>query len=124
MVRLSASTCARLLQAPGRLHSSLLGNLQDASKAMAGNTKATPLDPSPAALGLADSKPAAESQACTRLASAAWFIYDYCRQAGHKLTQSDADVVWDMQAAPGTIAHCCHSPDCGTRMMPIACVTH
>jgi hypothetical protein len=121
MVCLSASTCAKLLQAAGRLHSSLLGNLQDASKAMAGNTKPTLLDLSPAALGPAalgpaDTKAAAErharlTQASTRVAGAAWLIYDYCRQAGYNLEQSDADVVWDMQATPGTIVRRCYSPD-------------
>ncbi len=111
MVRLSASTCAKLLQAAGRLHSSLLGNLPDASKATLGSIKPSPLAPSPAASGPADSKAAAERQEgqsleSAKLACAAWSIYDYCMEAGHKLAQSDAHVVWDLHSTPGTNVHC------------------
>lgn len=34
-------------------------------------------------------------------AGIAFLLYEYCMDAGHKLAQSDADVVWDLQATPG-----------------------
>ncbi len=34
-------------------------------------------------------------------AGIALMLYEYCMDAGHKLAQSDADVVWDLQATPG-----------------------
>lgn len=100
MVRLSASTCTKLLQALGRLHGSL----------------------SPADLGPADSmtaaqRQAAQTQASTMLAGGAWYVYEYCMDAGHKVAPADADVVWDLQASPGTTARRCYSPDLGTMAM-------
>ena len=104
MARLSAITCAKLLQAAGRLHISLLGKLPDASKAGLRN----PLDPSPDALGPVDSKAAAERQSAefVQLAGATFFIWEYCMETGHKLAQSDAHLVWDLYSLPGTNRHC------------------
>ncbi len=65
----------------------------------------------------------AEAQVSTMLAGAAWAVYEYCTNAGHKLAHSDADVVWDLQATPGTIAHCCYSPDLGTMTISTTCLT-
>ena len=104
MARLSAITCAKLLQAAGRLHISLLGKLSDASPAALPN----PLHPSPVASGPVDSKAATERQSAefAQLASATFFIWEYCMEAGHKLAQSDAHVVWDLYSLPGTNRHC------------------
>lgn len=107
MARLSAITCAKLLQAAGRLHISLLGKLSDASPA----ALRSPLDPSPVASGPVDSKAAAETQEAqsaefAQFAGATFFIWEYCMEAGHKLAQSDAHVVWDLYSLPGTNRHC------------------
>ncbi|KAL0019551.1 hypothetical protein WJX77_012189 [Trebouxia sp. C0004] len=99
MVRLAASTCAKLLQALGRMHRSLPAT----PKATSGSIKPSPLDPSPAASGPADSYAAAETQnrVSMQFAEIALVLYEYCMEAGHQLAQSDADVVWDLQATPG-----------------------
>ena len=128
MVCLSASTCTKLLQAAGRLHSSLLGHLPDASKAKQGYIRPSPLNSSPVPSGHADSKAAAEkqegqTQISMRLAGAAWYIYEYCMEVGHTLAQSDAHVVWDLQATSGTVVHCCHCPDSGIETVLTACVS-
>lgn len=103
MVCLAASTCAKLLQTIGRMHRILLGDLPATSKATSGSVKPSPLDPSPAASGPADSQAAAERQnrGFMQAAGIALMLYEYCMDAGHKLAQSDADVVWDLQATPG-----------------------
>ncbi len=111
MVRLSANTCAKLLQAARRLHISFLGYLRSRlpgpSRSTMGSIEPSALDPSPVASGPADSKAAAErhegqSSEFQQLAGATCFIWEYCIEAGHKVAQSDADVVWDLCSTPGT----------------------
>ncbi|KAL0047669.1 hypothetical protein WJX82_008911 [Trebouxia sp. C0006] len=110
MVCLSANTCAKLLQAARRLHISFLrylrSRLPGPSRSTMGSIEPSALDPSPVASGPADSKAAAErhegqSSEFQQLAGATCFIWEYCIEAGHKVAQSDADVVWDLCSTPG-----------------------
>lgn len=111
MVCLSANTCAKLLQAARRLHISFLrylrSRLPGPSRSTMGSIEPSALDPSPVASGPADSKAAAErhegqSSEFQQLAGATCFIWEYCIEAGHKVAQSDADVVWHLCSTPGT----------------------
>jgi len=43
------------------------------------------------------------------LAAVAWQVYEYCMGVGHKLGKSAVETVWDLQATPGEILHCCIS---------------
>ena len=115
MVRLSANTCAKLLQAARRLYISFLGDLQShlsgPSRSTVGSIEPSALDPSPVASGPADLKAAAErlerqSSDFKKLAGASCCIWEYCIEADHKMAQSDAKVVWDMYSFPGTNVHC------------------